>query len=372
MMDIEIGKRIRELRTERLATQEQLAVFLGVTPQAISRWESQSSYPDIELLPAIADYFSVTTDELLGVRKEKRELRLAELRKELLRLSGEGSPEECIAFARQAAAEFPSEESFRLQLADALQRLIGTEHPDNALISEAEKIYLTILETTKDIRSKCQAIVGLVTHYSYWLKDDARALEMADRLPPLEYCREFAKALCVRSGRGVFLQKAIELCTAYLTLSIKELVFDPELPDDEAARERKIQMLKTSNEITRMIFGEDMMYHHARVSYYAKHISVLQLSLGRTGDALDSLEEMAGHAIACDESRRNDHGRHFRSPFVDALVYTGASGDFPDGEEHGQCRHCLEFLADGRYDCLRENARFRAVVQKLESSAKQR
>lgn len=68
-MNIEIGKKIKALRTERLVTQEQLAVFLGVTPQAISRWESEYAYPDIELLPSIADFFSVTTDELLGVKK---------------------------------------------------------------------------------------------------------------------------------------------------------------------------------------------------------------------------------------------------------------------------------------------------------------
>ena len=370
MMNIEIGKRIRELRSERLVTQEQLAVFLGVTPQAVSRWESQSSYPDIELLPAIADYFSVTTDELLGVRKKERELRLAEIRKELLRLSDEGTLEENIAFARRAAAEFPSEKSFQLCLADSLQRLIWTENPDGALIDEAERIYLTVLETTKDVSIKCRAIEGLVTHCSHWLKDDARALEMADRLPSLEYCCEFTKALCIKSNRRIHLQKAIELCTAYLTLHIKELVFETDLPDDESAWERKLRMLETANKITHMIFGEDMMYHHGRVSYYAKHMSVIQLALGRTDDALDSLEEMTRHAAAYDASYQNAHGKHFTSPFVDSLVYTGTGKDFPDNEEHNQCWYRLELLADSRYDCLRENERFRAIVKELESRAR--
>lgn len=369
-MNIEIGKRIRELRCEKLVTQEQLAVFLGVTPQAVSRWESQGSYPDMELLPAIADYFSVTTDELLGVRRKERELRLAEIKKELLRLSEEGDPEERIAFARQTAAEFPSEESFQLYLADFLQRLIGAENPDKALIDESEKIYLTLLETTKDISIKCQAIEGLVTHYGYWLKDDSRALEMAERLPPLEYCREFTKALCLSSNRRIYLQKAIELCTAYLTLHIKELVFEAEQTISESALERNIQMLKAANEITSMIFGEDMMYHHARASYFAKHISDLQLALGRTNYALDSLEEMSRHAIACDQSHQNDLGKRFSSPFVDTLVYTGTSRDFPSTEEHNQCWYCLELLADTCYDGIREHERFRAIVKDLERIAR--
>ena len=368
MMNIEIGKRIRELRDRRLVTQEQLAVFLGVTPQAVSRWESQHSYPDIEFLPAIADYFSVTTDELFGVRKDERALRLAEIGKEIERLGGAGATEEIIAFARQAVAEFPSEESLQLHLADSLLGLIWAEDPDKDALSEAEKIFQTVLETTRDISIQCQAIAGLMTYCSFWLDDDARALELAGRLPALKDCREFARAWHVRNNTGSYLQKAIELCTAYLTVNIKELVMDTELPNDGSTWERKIRMLKTANEITRMIFGEDMMYHHAEVSNNLKRIAVFQLALGRIDDALDSLEEMAGHAVACAASRENDHGKRFASPFVDALVYTGTDEYFSDDEQN-QCRYCLELLKERHFDPVRDNDRFRAVVKKLESRA---
>lgn len=67
MRMIAIGNRIKTLRTERRLTQGQLAVILGVTPQAVSRWEVARSYPDLELLPVIAAYFSVSTDFLLGL-----------------------------------------------------------------------------------------------------------------------------------------------------------------------------------------------------------------------------------------------------------------------------------------------------------------
>lgn len=70
MHTIAIGNRIRRLRTERRLTQGQLALALGVTPQAVSRWELAYAYPDLELLPVIAAYFTVSTDYLLGVEKE--------------------------------------------------------------------------------------------------------------------------------------------------------------------------------------------------------------------------------------------------------------------------------------------------------------
>ena len=64
-MNVKIGAVIKRLRTENKITQDTLATAIGVTPQAISRWESEGGYPDIELLPALADFFSVSTDKLI-------------------------------------------------------------------------------------------------------------------------------------------------------------------------------------------------------------------------------------------------------------------------------------------------------------------
>ena len=60
------GKTIQELRKQKNITQEQLAAELGVTAAAVSKWENNYSLPDILMLCALADFFGVTTDELLG------------------------------------------------------------------------------------------------------------------------------------------------------------------------------------------------------------------------------------------------------------------------------------------------------------------
>lgn len=57
---------IKENRTSRSLTQETLAEQLKVTPQAVSRWETGISSPDIAMLPKIADIFNISVDELLG------------------------------------------------------------------------------------------------------------------------------------------------------------------------------------------------------------------------------------------------------------------------------------------------------------------
>lgn len=65
-MNLRLGEKIRMLRQRDGRTQEALANALGVTGQAVSRWEANGGYPDLESIPAIANYFHVTIDELFG------------------------------------------------------------------------------------------------------------------------------------------------------------------------------------------------------------------------------------------------------------------------------------------------------------------
>ena len=62
----QLGNRIAELRKEAGLTQEQLAGKLGVTYQAVSKWENGNSYPDISLLPRLSEIFQVSLDSLFG------------------------------------------------------------------------------------------------------------------------------------------------------------------------------------------------------------------------------------------------------------------------------------------------------------------
>ena len=69
-MDMTIGKRIGLLRKEKGLTQEELANHMGVSPQAVSKWENDQTCPDISALPKLAGLRGVTVDELLSGREE--------------------------------------------------------------------------------------------------------------------------------------------------------------------------------------------------------------------------------------------------------------------------------------------------------------
>ena len=64
MKEINISKNIVDLRKKKCITQEQLATALNISPQAVSKWETNTSQPDTQTLPLIAEYFEVSIDYL--------------------------------------------------------------------------------------------------------------------------------------------------------------------------------------------------------------------------------------------------------------------------------------------------------------------
>ena len=72
-MKLSIGENLKKFRVEKNVTQDTLAEYLGVTYQAVSRWENGIAYPDIELLPEIARFFEVSLEELMGCANGEKE-----------------------------------------------------------------------------------------------------------------------------------------------------------------------------------------------------------------------------------------------------------------------------------------------------------
>ena len=123
-MQIKLGEKIRELRHRDGRTQEELAVALSVTAQAVSRWEASGGYPDMELVPAIANYFDVSIDELfgyIGEREKKVDALLSRVDAlHLANLRDDVNIGECLALLRDGLAEFPGNERIMYKLATVL------------------------------------------------------------------------------------------------------------------------------------------------------------------------------------------------------------------------------------------------------------
>lgn len=69
-MNMNMGSAIKKLRMESKITQEEVAQHLGISFQAVSKWETGTTMPDISLLPEIAAFFGVRIDDLFSVDHE--------------------------------------------------------------------------------------------------------------------------------------------------------------------------------------------------------------------------------------------------------------------------------------------------------------
>ena len=99
MSNESFGRRIARLRLMKGMTQERLANLANVSAQAVSKWENDLSYPDIMLLPVLADVFGVSVDELLGRTVEARTVVMPQPEPEPVVMKGDVDFDEAITSA---------------------------------------------------------------------------------------------------------------------------------------------------------------------------------------------------------------------------------------------------------------------------------
>ena len=119
-MEILFEKCLRDLLVKRSKTQSELAKYLSISTQAVSKWCRGENMPDIVLLPKIASFLDVSVDELLGVGEIRKQEKVQEYRARSVELSRKGLVVENIALWHEAYSDFPNDMAVNEGLMHAL------------------------------------------------------------------------------------------------------------------------------------------------------------------------------------------------------------------------------------------------------------
>ena len=191
LMNLLIGENIKRLRRERDLTQEEVAAHLGVSFQSISKWERGDGYPDITMLPALANYFGVSVDELLGVGEIEKKEKYDEINRQWAQNNKSGAHSENVALMKKALKAYPNDALLLVQLSCSLEKLDGTPEEKRRNLLESVAVQEQILRYGEDSEVRGATLFNIC--FGYWkLGEHDKALAQARKLPNLYKARENA------------------------------------------------------------------------------------------------------------------------------------------------------------------------------------
>lgn len=194
-MQIRIGEKIRTLRKQKNISQETLAAALGVSFQAVSKWENAAAMPDVVLIPAIASFFGVSTDELFDFNRYETEEKVMEICRRSWEIRDE-RPEEAEKLLREGLKQYPGNDIIlnnllcvipvpeRAEEAVEICRALteGTQYDDVRL--DAWRIMAQAYESTGDTSMMKEALSHIPEIYFTRTQLDAEMLKGEERFEP--------------------------------------------------------------------------------------------------------------------------------------------------------------------------------------------
>ena len=299
-MTNKIGEKIKRLRKKADVTQEKFADYLGITFQAVSRWESGVCYPDLEMLPAIANYFNVTTDELLGVDIMNKKEKADEIRRQVHENFSKGLIDENIAILRTAINEFPNDYGLLRDLAYYLS-LRGWKN-DTEAMKESRAICDRIWKNCTDNNIRYGMLFFMAGVYQA-LGEQEKLRALAEELPESSYMTRSEFLEQYVDGKPEHMKKfdLMQSCSGLaLALAFKIPKERYNDDNDKAGVQKRIELCKKAIAILEITFDGEYGFENQLMEWIHLRMASSYMLLQDFDNALECLEKAADYAIAFD------------------------------------------------------------------------
>ncbi len=362
-MKLTIGENIRNLRREKDITQEEFANTFGVSYQSVSRWENGTCYPDVELIPDIADYFGISVDKLMGADKSAEQRDVERYLARYSEAANRGLIYDCIDIAREGVSAYPNNYTLLYKLMWAL--FVSTDDDgniaewyENRLKYDGEITALgeRIMKYCPDQDIRLEAISTLAfNHCELGRRNVGRKL--FESLPSGENCRENSIWWALEDfEREPYLRERIKYNFEKL-YSFTWLLAESDFVSDEDS----VCLFNKLYELQRLVTDGNAIengWGHARVNLQAAR---RYMRLGDISKGMERLSRCIDAAIAFDN--RPDE-QCYGSTMLGTV--TEKRLDFETSDTRTLCRIVLEdWITSADFDCVRDTAEFIAEVSRL-------
>lgn len=297
-MNLRIGEKIRELRRIKNVTQEELAAYLGLSAQAISKWENGSTLPDVTLFPGLANFFGVTTDALFGLTDQIQNERVELVLKEYQENFARGLIEENENLLRTALKEFPNDFRLISKLCyTLLNKYTGKNQLD--LLDEIIAKASLILRDCTDDELRSSAIQVLTMAYNF-RGEKEKAKEIVNKLPSNPITRN-SLLVHILEGEEKLAQMQQNMLSN-LDMICSDLQVLSRHKRKQGHYHDALYHLEVIEKLYQVMFENgDYSFYHTRLAQLLFNMAELKMQLDLSDEALAKLMTSANHAISSDK-----------------------------------------------------------------------
>ena len=399
-MNIKIGEIIKKLRKERDVTQEKLADYLGISYQAVSKWENGTALPDITLVVPLANFFGVSTDELFSLNEQITDEKIKEYEEKSRKLFNFGDMPACIDLMRKALEEYPRNYQFMITLARAIQwnnvSIVFDNDINDKKSEEVIQYYERILEDCADDNTRQQAMQILksykenneeIIQLCERILDDCtntnirhetmqilctaykntgqreKAIKIAEEMPSFSASSNWLLSDLYEGDRRIsHKQGNICFCIWFAAIELTKLADLAELADNS---DEKIMHWEAALKLYETIFYDgNALYYHTWIYSVCFYLARFYMQKEDTKKAMEYLLAAEKHAVANDAL--TEKPMYYTSIFVNKIAHSTANT--LKSSKETLCEQFLKRLRseDKYYEPLVDNPEFAALKERLE------
>ena len=349
-MELNFSQTIKALRKERGITQEELATYLGISVQSVSKWERGDGMPDISLLPHIAAFYDTTVDYLLGCDAVRTEKAIQSFKEQAQALINKGKRRESLELCRQYQKKYPHNET-------VLHRLMHDLFIVDRINSSEEIIAIggKLLES-KSPEIHFDALQTLAMMYSV-IGNDQLAVEYARQVPTNKDMLRL-----VLKGDAL-----VEHCKWYFWKVCDELYMTESrlttCPEAGYTPKERHAIRKAIYDIFHIVFSDgDFGFWENRLASACRGLALCSVEMGKIDQAFAELDEMCDHLEKYAKFSGIDH----TSPMVKGLHYDEAQVG-RSSERSLACTYLTHMDANPLFQSIADDARMVSIKQRLQA-----